>query len=585
MPTSSALAPEVTIDAVKAKAQSPGFVALNKRYVVDQGLYYLNDFVMQDKNKEPMPNVMNVTTNDPGTLADRCVATLQTAKSRMEIIGEIEKSQSSELEKYHKQTFNNNDETLSWKYIEPLKFSVNWYDCVRGSSIVRTLFYYDSITGDMLPEFMPIDPWNSYWDVDKAGLKWGSYELLYSKSDCLELFDIKIEGDSSLATEIWTRNQWIVYAGEKKKPFVFDHNFGEVPLTIVPVQGKPWTNDGTGVSSQGESIYRLNRKLYPILNDLVSVWATSHKAEIMGPLAFVSPTGRKLKGRPYGLGIIVNLQKGEQFVPIPVKEIGQSGQALFGQYSAWLQRGGLSNTEYGEASFDYSAVALAKLGEAKDQIFNPRLDALAAQYRGAMRHLRLQYMKGGFKQDRLSDRERELCMTVPGDLIAKKVFVGVTFHAVYPEQNIANIAVAQAQTTWYSDETILEKTFKEEDVPGEIRKKLRESARRELPTFRHLEYALNLAPERTLSEAERDSLLAAAVWYEIEKETGGAIQAPKALAGQTAQLKEKPSQPRPGLTGPRLPQIPELHSNNLESKRKGISQSKQGQQEIENARQ
>ena len=576
--------PEVQRDLVVQKENAPGFQKLRERYKKDQALCYLEEFIMRDKSNVAIPNVMNVTTNDPATYADRCVAILGTGKVRYDVTGDgLAAQESTAIEKYFRQAFINNDEKNSWSYIESLKFCINWYNCIRGTSITRTLLINDG--GDMLLEVMPTDPWQSCWQVDRDGLVWGSYRLSYSKEDIYQIFGKITQRPEIPVLEIWTRNQWIVWGEGFPKPLtVFPHNFGEVPLSIIPVQTKPLTNDGTGISTQGESIYRANRNIYPKQNDLVSVWATSHKEEIMGPKIFESPTGRKLQHRPYGIGIVINLRKGEKLLEVPVKQIQQSGQALFGQYSAWLQRGGLSNVEYGEASFDFSAVALAKLGESKDQIFIPRLENIALQYKSIIRHAKNQYAMGGFKEH-LTRREKDLVIPIERSVMQKKWFVGITFHTVYPEQNIAQISVAQAATEFLSDETILTEFLRLEDVPAEMAKKSLETAHKEIQVLRHMDFALGIAPIKSLSKEEIQSLRAAAIWWQIEQETGGAIKAPGQLALPAP--KGKASQPRAGLQMPGMPQLaasqsPALHASKVEAKRQGIRQSEKGREAKEN---
>lgn len=579
------------------RAENNVFNDLRIRFDQDLLLYYLNEYIMLGEDKKPIPHVENVTLNDPATYADRTISLMSTAKMKMEISG-IESDPGDEIanyfENYFKHVFRNNDEMLSWELVEDLKFCSDWYSCIRGWLDHRVLVLRH---GDYyIVEIMPIDPrWISFAH-DKYGLSWHAHRYRLDKWTVRELYDVKnLQRTECDMVEGWDRNNFHVWCNETEVPgSPWRNPFGFVPFNLVPVRTKPLTMDNLtvmnstlsltnvktaqGLARQGESIYRANRGLYPKANALASTWATLNKIAFMTPLAFISPGGRKLTVRPYGPGIVVNLRANEKLLEIPTKEIAQSGQSLFGQYSAFMQRGQLPHVDYGNLSFELSAVAIARLSETRDQILNPRHSSEEMTYTRDCRMIQQEVNAGGFPLDKIDDRMKSMAIDFDPEKMKKNFQIFIKFQATYPEQNLANITVAQAVegSELACLETILRDYMQHDDWKGELKKIELHKAHQLIEELRLLDFALDIAPIKELSNDERDALRANMIYWKLEQMTGGAFKAPV-----LQNAPQSPSQPRINLNV-KMPKTPTLHTTEEETRRTGARVQEESAQEARN---
>ena len=561
---------EITLEDVVTVENSAEVTAFRQRIDYDMKLWYLEQYVMKDKNNEPLPHVVNVTVNEPATYADRCVALLGGAKRKL-AIGGLESDDEKEVEGYYRQVFKNCDELLSIQMIEDLKFALDWYSCIEGWINNRILVMRD---GDVeVVEIMPFSSRWTAWQVDRRGLLWSSDRFRMDQEAAEETYQYKLGGKLKKVdiVEIWTRDYLKAYLNNKEAG-KWLHNFGKPPKIILPVRTKPNTIDAVstsrGFSSQGESIYRANRELYNKASEMASIWATMNKMQFMAPLQYISPQGRKLGQRPYGFGIVVNLKQNEKLLEIPVKEMTASGQNLFGQYMGWLQRGGLTHVEYGELSFELSAVAISRLSEAKDQIFKPRLNTESMFEERACKMIRQQHLAGGYPV-KLDDDTKELAVKAPASI--KKIFsVTVEFHAVYPEQNIANLTVAQAAQNFVSIETILDQYLHVDNPADELARLNLQKLYKGVPELFLMDTALDLAPVKKMNTKARDAMRSNLIRWKLQKLTGGQVQMDQ------LNISQETSQPRIRGLETAMPRTPAVHANKENLRRSNIRAKEEG---------
>lgn len=511
------------------------FRNLHERFKKDQRIYHLERFVMKNSKQQAIPNVQNVTLNDPRTFADLGIHIMGSARQIFNVSNAQPSSQNEVIEKTYNYIYDHNDEILQGQMIEPLDFCENWYSFIRGPIITRTLVYQDSDNPDwMQVEIMPMDPLYTTWGpATRRGHSWFRTEARMSKEQVWEAYDYEPVGASHddemfPVHEIWTPNYFSIYVNRKLVMDPIEHRIGYTPFELVYSPTEPNIFGSGELHHQSESAYAANRDLYEQANDLASTWATLNKMQFMSPIAFISERGRKVKMRPYGIGVVVNLRKGEQFVEIPTKELSASGQNLFGQYMGRIQRGGLPFTEYGELSFELSAVAIAQLSDKRDQTFVPRLTAKRRLRERQCKSIKHQITRGGYithlsESDLILDDIEQI-----KEALSQKFMIHVEFQSISSEQNITNLQLSQIwQANGYSKKTALRDIIKYPDVEGEMKQIALETSYHLCPELQMLDYALDLAPVKDMSDDERNSIRAETILWKLGQITEQSLHLPQ----------------------------------------------------------
>lgn len=566
------------VSLTQIKAQETRFEKLHNRMDNDLKLWYLEKFVFKDSHNNPIANADSITLNDTRTFAEKVISYLGTATRRFNCTGAEPEDQRA-IEDFYKKVFLFNDEHLSEGIIEPFDFCQDWFSVNRGWVAARVLMIHQ---GDKwLPELIPIDPRQLTWKLGKNGIAWGEYKYLRDKDELVGLYGSSVvspydtrDPNGIVFRETWTDTHWDSYVGDTLIDSV-EHKLAHCPIVVVPVPTQPLlVGSEDALSRQGESVYSTVREIYSKLNELASTWATMNKMSFMAPIAFTSPQNRKLTEKPYGIGVVVNLKDNEKFVEIPTKEMSASAQNLFGQLLARWQRGTLPNVDYGELGFELSAVAIAKLTEGRDQVFVPRLRAKAILYKKICRLIKLQYKTGGYKA---SIDEDEACYFEDSlkEVISKKWQIQIDFHAMSPEQNIANYTVAQAGLNiGLSRRAVMRDILKREDWKEDEAQTELENAKKENAPYRHYLYCVEALAERDKHEKDSrgykilDTSIKLFMW-QIKQMTQGAVEPP-----------EFPHRPasQPSGAGVQMPKLAAQHINEENTKRQGMQVATKGRQ-------
>jgi len=271
-------------------------------------------------------------------------------------------------------------------------------------------------------------------------------------------------------------------------------------------------------------------------------------------MSFESEDGTKMPEKPpYGPGAITGIKKGEQFLPIPYRDVTQAASFFWSIVESEWQRGTLPAVDYGNLEFPLSAVAISKLTESRDVIFQPRLQAIGLAYRGICQMLIEQFKLHELTAE-LGEAGEEIEYT-PADLEGS-YRVATTFHTVSPEQNIANYSVAAAARGFMSDETIRRDVLKLQDPVAEERNLAEQMAAELVPEVRLFRIARALLEEAKLlkgSEAKAKKmeamLVGKAIGLSLEQLTKGQMpQAPPPAPGAPEEAEGAPP-----IGGPAIP--------------------------------
>ena len=255
------------------------------------------------------------------------------------------------------------------------------------------------------------------------------------------------------------QNKCLLLSEEKVKdkphPYKKPSGEGYVPMVITPIPTGSMLQDGDQLMHQGEDIFVLDRGLYPKMNEMASILENLTMASFFAAKQYESEAGEaadQTEAIPYGLGVVVSVEKGGGYRLIPVADIKNATRLLYSMLENRIQRGSLPNLDYGNLSFPLSAVAISKLTESKDMIFVPRLQGLAQFYQQMDRMAIDQYIALGknLKLGAEGHRKSFSVASLKGEYTIKRQYFQKS-----PDQDLANISTAnQVRPGLMSDHTI-----------------------------------------------------------------------------------------------------------------------------------
>lgn len=524
----------ITNDVIK------NFEPLWRRMDEDLNLYYIEKFFLEDKAGKPLEDVSNITLNDPRVFGDAAMAILSLDKRTTDITGvdaSIQDKLEQEIEKY----LYVNDESLSDELIEPLDTCFNFFSLFRGWIGALPLMYKD---GDKyLPTIRPLDPRWMTWEVGKKGFRQASYRFRVGRLEAEETYKktLGTKADVELSC-VWDDKEFNIFQSTDGRiasgaiPLkTVTHNLGFCPVIVVPVPTQPLLigtgkDYGEALSRQGESVYAPVRTLIPALNEVASIWATINKQQFMTPLAYTGT--RDLKGESiFGFGIVVQLNENEKLEPIPLRDMTPSAQALFGQLFARWERATMSSVNFGQLSFELSALAVADVKSDRDKVIVPRRKVKTVAYRKICSALRRQITEHCFE----ADIDKEDAIEIDKDIFKDKFSVNFTYDSISPQENIANAQLAQQlKAIGFPDEWIFRNVMRVEDPSGMLRDAKLQRLYSILPTLELADAAIGLAPG-DVTEERINQIKAKLIFKALEDQltqTPVPIENPPNLASQ-----------------------------------------------------
>lgn len=425
----------------------------------DENLYFLEPFVMKslDEGKEPVPNVKNVTLNDPKTYGRKAIAALTKAEQRVVITGrKMKDEETSPIEDFCDNALISIDEFLTNMGESPLFPTQCERICLRGRIGAR-VGVRGGKNGTVVWDVIPWDMRYASYQPAPDGLAWASYKISKTKELIKSEHGITIEDDEAIVRDAYDREKEYIYINDEISK-TMSHNLGYVPVVIAQSEGGTTLKNPDRAASEGESIYESVRSLYEDLNIVATVVQTMNIMAFKRPLQYESEDGTRAKlpkKPPYGVGSVTAVEKGGGFKTMPIDEVMNSTRMIWSILETRIQRGSFSAADYGNLTFPLSAVAIAKLTGEKDEIFLPRLSGLATFYQRLLRMIIKQFQV--FKLKTQIETEGKVKLWTPAELKGNYE-IKFKYDATSPEQNIANYSVAAAAGN------IVSNRFKREEI-------------------------------------------------------------------------------------------------------------------------
>lgn len=503
------------------------------RMDTDELLYLLQPYKLKDFAGDELSDVINVTMNDPNTYAKRVMAGLG-AFDDPQVVVDSDDENGRNVEQFLHSMFPLIDERLSNQDLSGLFEFLKEQLCIRGRIHARV--YLSADEQEFSPDVLPLDARGCSYDTDVKGLKWHSCVTGRSLSELKDKYPLAedIKADPAQVRDVWTRKSNMIW-GESKLLKNEIHGLDYVPVAVEKCISGSQLQTRFASTYSGESLFESTRDLYPELNRLASILQTMDMWGFMAPLQKEEDEvqgSKKPTKPPRTMGAVVPVKVGQKYSEIPVADIKAAARLFMSILETRLQRGALPGIDYGNLTFPLSAVAIGRLTAAKDQVFLPRIQTFSIFYRKLCTMLIKQYIMRNITAEMGQGAEKQIW--TPEQLSGDHV-LNFRFHAVNPEQQIANFSIAVAAERWMADDDIRETVLELEDPAGVKQRWEHQRAERLDPAI-----ALRRAAKAALKEGDAVEALMLA-------ERGVALikQRKLLVAGQPTepQTEERPGQP------------------------------------------
>ncbi|MBW2559393.1 MAG: hypothetical protein JRE40_00915 [Deltaproteobacteria bacterium] len=436
---------------------------LYARMDADKELYLLEPFVYRGYDGKKMDRVRNVTLNAPAVYAEQVKSTLSGANQQVVVEGILD-DKANKVETFVNALFNDVDEAISDQGDAGLFPYMVEQAAIRGRLAARVVI----VEGDD-GTYVDVKPWDARFMVYKVKgrkLEFAAFKSYRSKEDLEEEYGIVVRKRKCEVWDYWDDKVNRVYA-DGHCIYEQAHDLGVVPVAIVVVPSGTGLRDQDAFKHQGESIFSLNRDLYPELNRIATIMQSLNEMYLRPAVQRASKAGEDAEPvtkYPYQSGTVWNVEtEGGGFYPMPVADIHRATTYLHATIEQYLQRGALPSIDYGNLTFPLSAVALSNLGDKADKLYIPRLHALGMFYRQVAQLVILQMkgLEGGLD---LGETGRKASFSF--DNLDGEYSIKFQYFAQAPSQDIANHAVAAQAVAFLDEDTIRRRILKLQDPEG-----------------------------------------------------------------------------------------------------------------------
>jgi len=506
---------------------------LHARHVIDQDLYDLEEFKLEDTYGQTVPDAYNLTSNKPKTYANRVKSALengdlQIAVSKMDGTTDDYSAQVEEM--LREVLYPLIDQYLALKGYPPLLEILSGQISLRGSIAGLVYPYQPDKEDHMNPHILP---WDTMFTANGYGSDKGfSFAGVQNDRTGEEVIDEYgefgkvpegMDGDTDvLVTDIWTperRETWISGSkdGKFKEQVVngkidaegFDHGLGYTPVPIHKCSVNAWNRNQNYERYEGESVYESVRDLYPGYNALLSIVNTLTIRAFTNGLQFPNAGGAEavLEGNPREDNQINAIGPLDRYYSMPLNDIQQATLMLRQILEQDIIFGSLPLMEFGDIS-DQETVAQITTKSAKTaSVLQPRRRPIELWYDDMARLMMLQIEQRGLPH------KVKLMGSVTNYTfypLKEGYLIKHTLNIRSPQKDIANVALAQAMERYYDLETLLTDIIQADDPTGIIAKKEKEDIEKMIPSI----VALREGTRRLQSEDEEEKAEGALILME-----------------------------------------------------------------------
>tara|TARA_Y100000310_G_C20701833_1_gene830685 strand:+ start:7548 stop:9254 length:1707 start_codon:yes stop_codon:yes gene_type:complete len=471
------------------------------RMDIDANLHNNEPYVMLDEKGEKMPEVHHVTLPDAAIFSARVIAILMSSERQTVVRGDkMDDLRTTQIERFL-DDFDYETDSFLLKRGRATHDAIQWERVsVRGHISTKCLVDVDG-EKNLLPDIMPVDSRYFLYEHDNKDLAWAIPKYRRSKAWIEQEYGTQISAPFTWLWDYWDKNVneiWI--AGEKVGEL--ENPYGYVPFITQAAPSGSMLEDEESIAHWGEGIFFIDRRLYPEKNRFGSIVATLTQKSFDHNLQYASDAGAsadKPEQPEMDISGVFPIDKDGGYKAMPLNDTHNAARLWFSIIDGLLQKGSLSDINYGTLSFPLSAVAISNLTDAKDKILIPRLQAYALYKQQLARMIIKQFtdlkMKAWLGED---GHKREY----DPKILEGNYSIGYRFFNTTKEQQVADASIANAMGDHVSEDYKLREVFRLQDPDGEKRKLKTERARRLNPVLELKDEAIALAYEGEFLNAE-----------------------------------------------------------------------------------
>jgi len=505
----------------------------------DEKLWTQELYKLVDADGNEMEKVVNVTMNDARVFGERVLAVLNESEERIEVNGqrngkELDGHQRNVIEDWWHDLMYVANEHLNDILMPDFDTYIWEQVAIRGRMIARILLSQDKYGFNV--DLLPVDARKCIYAVGAWGLSKVAFWDTLDKDMCREEYpDYKPVAEAVTRWDYWNNREEVIFLDGKFYEAI-PNKCGHPPFAIALCQqGTFLDTSNRALRMRGDSMFSANRELYPELNRIVSILETMNLLSLSPPQVFYSESGKKLPDEPiYRQGRVVAMKIGEKIEKIETPDIQGSGRFFIATLSGALQRGSISNIDWGNLQFQLSQVAIATLAGASRQVFTPRIKTMERFKRLLCREARWQFNFFGLSAN--IGRTGKKRIYTPDDL-AGEYTVDFEYLTSLPEETAAAYGLANMAQRWTDDRTIRKTILKYSDYDDIDEKYLIQTAQKVSRALGLFQMAEALDKQGRKDEAkillvEVGQTLEGAVGKEVTRLTG--IEIPEASPEQKA---------------------------------------------------
>lgn len=458
---------DIEYQLVKDKIQE--WKPLFARMDTDEDLYFLKPYEMYmlpPNQKRKMPEVANVTVNDPLLYATKAIGIMGGAIMEPIVEGQnIPPTKQASIEQFLEDVFYMVDDRLNNRGKLGLDAWTNEQVNIRGGIVARVCLRMKD--GKLFYDVLPIDRRSFVYECDDDGIAWGATPFRAAKSRIEQDYPgVKVEGKSAELVDYWDKRQNKIYIDGR--PVQENENtYGYPPFVVAICTIGSMFDTDDAIEHQGEGIFWPNRGLWKEKSRTASILQTLNITTLFGGMQYESAAGaaaQKPGESPYGVRKVVPVEKGGGFKPLPISDIKNATRLFYSILEASLQKGSLAIVDYGTLTFPLSAIAITRLTASRDDVFLPRFNTKAVFRQGLSRMVIKQAIalneplelgeEGKENKYQRTDLEGEYS-------------IKYRFYVESKEQRAADLSIASAAREFLSPETIRTEILNLRDPEGE----------------------------------------------------------------------------------------------------------------------
>ena len=485
---------------IKAKQEEQA--ELDARMQTDMNLVNLIPYTMRDSQKHKVPDIINVTLNRPAVFAANVISALEGATQQTIVESENRSIDTDEIENFQNAAFASANNRLRR---QPGASLLNSFAdiqlCFRGRTARRVLFRLEDKT--LVPDIVPWDGRYVYFDMGINGLAWAAYKTKRSKASIEAEYGITVKSKEGEVLDVWDTEHNEVWI-DGKKHLEQEHWYLETPVVIqiVSLGYGDALLDANRKKHEGESILFLVRDLIPELNRLASILQTLNLKAVKPPAEQHRKGGGESSEYEEALGIgkITGLDVGESTNIINFGDAKRAAEMLYNIVEKALQSGSLSDVDLGNLQFPLSAVALVELGEGRDQVFLPRLQAKALLNQATAEMFTRQVLQIGGTVELGTSGHKKKFNT---HKLEGEYETTYKYYTKSPKIDMARVAQAQAAREFFDLETLYKDVLMVEDWQRALQKRYFYMAEQVDPLI--LRYRIMMSLVKRAEEGDEDA--------------------------------------------------------------------------------